>query len=234
MRRTIVLVLTGTVVMATAAGGALAVVREGSLAATSGPSVAIRIEGSHKTLVMPRLIRTGSGWITKHGAPRGKCPASSAQGALNRATHGHWKGKWYSQYNEYLITSILGEKPSGLDFWEIFVNNRAATKGACDVQLQRGEQLVFADSDGKHYPSSLTVIGELTDRTSFLVELVGYNAHGKSKPLAGVAITANGTHSVKTNAKGQAEVNGRRGGRLVLRASPAGYIRSEATVHVAK
>lgn len=227
MRRTIVLVLTGTVVVAAA------LVHGGALAATSSPPVAIRVEGSKKTLVLPVRVRTRSGWITRYGAPKGKCSASSAQGALSMATRGHWKGTWYSQYNEYLITSILGEKPAGHDFWEIFVNNKAASVGACDIKLQHGDQLVFADTDGKHYPSALNVISETVDRTSFLVQLTGYNAHGKSKPLASVLITGNGIHSVKTNAKGQAEVTDHHAGQLVLRASPAGYIRSETAVHVA-
>jgi hypothetical protein len=208
------------------AGVALASPRAGS------PPVSIRIEGLHKTLILPKQVRTGSGWITKYGAPKGKCPARSVQGALDVATHGHWKGTWSTQYNEYFVTSILGEKPSGHDFWEIFVNNKAANKGACDLKPQRGEELLFADTDGKHNPSALDVIGRSADGSSFLVKLVGYNAQGRSKPLAGVRITGNGIHSATTNAHGRAEITDHHSGRLVLRASPSGYIRSETTAHV--
>jgi len=229
MRRTIVLALTGTTAMAAAAGGALAV---SHAPRANGPEVTLRIEGVKKTLLAPERVRTSSGWITKYGAPRGKCPATSAQGALDMATHGHWKGTWYSQYNEYLITSIRGEKPSGNDFWEIFVNNRPSPKGACALKLHRGDQLLFADTDGKHYPAALTAPERVTAGNSFTVRLLGFAAHGKSKPLAGIKITGNGTQTIKTNSAGQATVTTQRSGKLVLGASPAGYIRTEAVVHV--
>jgi hypothetical protein len=216
---------------------AIAALTGGVALASSGakhPPVAIRIEGSNKTLVLPTRLRTRSGWITKSGAPKGKCPASSVQGALSAATHGHWKGTWYSQYNEYLITSILGEKPSGHDFWEIFVNNKAAVKGACDLRLRRGEQIVFADTDGKHGPAALKAPASAAAGSSFTVKLLGYDAHGTSKPLAGVRITGHGIHPVTTDSQGEAKVTGEQSGRLVLRSSPAGYIRAEVVVHVAK
>ena len=233
MRRTIVLVLTGTAV-ATAAlvqGGALAAPHHG--ATTAGPSVSIRIEGSRRTLVPSNQVRPGSGWITRFGAPRGKCPRQSVQGALNRTTSGQWKGTWNRQYEEYFITSILKEKPSGHNFWEIFVNNKAATKGACDLKLQRGEQILFADTNGKRHPSALKVTGRYSGGsggTSFAVRLVGYNARGKAKPLPGVQITGRGIQPGTTNAQGEAKITDNHPGALLLRAAPKGYIRSETEV----
>jgi Domain of unknown function (DUF4430) len=232
MRRTIVLVLTGTAV------GAAALAQEGALAAkqrtaTSGPAVTIRIEGLRKTLVLPKQVRTRSGSITKYGAPNGKCPARSAQGALDVATHGHWKGTWSSQFSEYFITSILGENPSGHDFWEIFVNNKAASKGACDLKLKAGEQILFADTDGSHNASALHAPASHAVGSPFTVRLLGYSKTG-SKPLTGVRITGNGISPVKTNGHGVAKVTSRHRGNLVLRASPQGYIRTEAVVHVTR
>jgi len=212
----------------------MAAVTAQALAGTSGPAVGIRIEGSNKTLLLSRQAQGRSGSITKYGAPRGKCPGDSAQGALDVATHGNWTGTWYASYHEYLITSIDGEKPSGSNFWEIFVNNRAASKGACDIKLRRGQQLLFADTSGKQYPSALKVVGMFTGPSSakVLVKLLGYDAHGKSKPLAGVRITGNGVQSAKTSARGEAKLTDNHPGRLVLRAAPKGYIRSEAVVHL--
>jgi hypothetical protein len=242
MRRRTVLALAGASAIAVAAGGgAIALAAPAKLAApaapaglasTSSPSATIRIEGSKKTLVPPRTVRTGSGSITKYGAPKGKCPAQSLQGALNRATHGNWKGTWYGQYNEYLITSILGEKPSGHNFWEIFINNNAATKGACDLKFQKGEKIVFADTDGKHTPASLKAPRGAAPNSSFTVRLLGYSSSGKSTPLAGVKITGRGIQAVRTDASGVAQVVTRGAGRLVLRAAPRGYIRTEAVVQV--
>jgi hypothetical protein len=212
----------------TAVSGGAALANPGA----ASPSVTIRIEGSNKTLVLPRQVRAGSGSITKYGAPNGKCPAQSIQGALNRATHGQWKGTWSSQFSEYFITSILGEKPSGHNFWEIFVNDKAASKGACDLKLQRGERIVFADSDGKQTPAALRAQACVAPGSKFKVKLVGYSSGGQSKPLAGVKVTGNGIKPASTNRTGVAKLTAGHQGKLVLRASPPGYIRAEAVVPV--
>jgi hypothetical protein len=226
MRRSIVLVLTGTVVVAAA------LVQSGALAAPPRQPATIRVEGAKRTLVLPKDVQPRSGSITKYGAPKGKCPRRSVQGALDVATHGHWKGTWYSQYNEYLVTSILGEKPAGHNFWELFVNDQAASKGACDVQLRSGERILFADTDGKHYPARLKAPGCIAPRSKFKVKVAGYAASGKSTPLAGVKISSNRNQSATTNRNGVASLRAGSRGRLVLRASPRGYIRTEAVIPV--
>jgi hypothetical protein len=232
MRRTIVLGVTGAAVIAgLVQAGALAAPRHS--ATSTGPAVTIRIEGARKTLVPPALVKPGSGSITRGGAPKGKCPRQSVQGALNRATHGQWRGTWSKQFGEYFISSILGEKPAHHNFWEIFVNYKAATKGACDLKLRRHEQILFADTNGKRHPSALTVIGRRKASgggTSFRLLLTGFRANGTGKPLAGVTINGGGIHSAPTNGKGQVEVTDNHPGPLLLRAAPKGYIRSETEV----
>ncbi len=84
------------------------------------------------------------GWITKGGTPSGKCPASSAAGALNAATHGRWTGKYFTSVGGIFITSILGVKPPAkTDFWSVFVNGKSSNKGVCGVKLRAGERLLF-------------------------------------------------------------------------------------------
>ena len=74
----------------------------------------------------------------------GKCSATSAQGALNVATHGNWKGKWYSSYHEYFITGILGDNETSKKYyWGLYVNGKLASKGACDIKLKSGDKLLF-------------------------------------------------------------------------------------------
>jgi hypothetical protein len=226
MRRRTLLAPAGLLALA----GLLAVAATaGALPAGSGPAVTIRIEGSKKTLLLPAYIKTQPGWITKYGAPRGKCSAKSAQGALDVATHGHWRGKWYATYNEYFIKSVLREKPAGSDYWEIFADNKPASTGACDLKLHRGEQLVFADTSGKKGISALAAPAFVSSGATFRVKLLGYSANGTSKPLAGVRIIGGG---VKTNKRGVAKITTSGRGKLVLRANPRGYIRSEAVVRV--
>lgn len=199
----------------------------------AGPKVTIRIEGTKKTLLLPSSVRGRSGYITRFGAPSHKCPGQTAQGALDVATHGDWKGTWYSSYNEYFITSILGETPSGHDYWGIFVNGRATTKGACDLRLRAGEQLVFAVTNGKQSPAELRAPSTALRGRKFTVKLVGYTSAGRAKPLGGISITGNGIQATKTNGRGVATIIDKHSGVLVLRASPHGYIRTEALVSMA-
>jgi hypothetical protein len=200
----------------------------------SGPAVTVRVEGAKKTLLLPAVVHVHRGWITKYGAPKGKCPARSAQGALNVATHGHWKGKWYSSFNEYFINTILGEKPTGTDYWTVFVNNKTSKVGACDIKLRRGQTLLFAVTNGGEFPSRLATPQTGVKGQPFKVKVLGYTSSGKSAPLAGVRVTGNGITPVKTNSQGVATVRDNHAGALVLRASPGGYIRTEAIVHVAR
>ncbi len=112
--------------------------------AMGAPKVTITIKGRTKTLLAATTVQPKAGWITRGGVATGKCPADSAQGALNVATHGNWKGKWYSSYEEYLITGILGDNETTKKYyWGLYVNGKAASKGACDIKLKAGEKLVF-------------------------------------------------------------------------------------------
>ena len=113
-------------------------------AAAAAPKVSITIKGKTRTLLATESVQVKSGWITRGGAPVGKCPVDSAQGALNLATHGHWRGKWYASYHEYFITGILGDnETSKKDYWALYVNGKSSSKGACDVKLKAGEKLLF-------------------------------------------------------------------------------------------
>lgn len=112
--------------------------------AVVGPKVTITVQGRTKTLLATTTVRGRTGSITRGGAPAGKCPADSAQGALNVATHGHWKGSWYASYHEYFITGILGDdETSKKYYWALYVNGKSSSKGACDVKLKTGEKLLF-------------------------------------------------------------------------------------------
>jgi len=108
------------------------------------PKVTITVQGRTTTLLKTRTVQGRPGYIRRGGAGPGMCPADSAQGALNVATHGHWQGKWYQSYHEYYITSILGLSETGKKYyWGFYVNGKLSSKGACDVRLRAGERLLF-------------------------------------------------------------------------------------------
>jgi hypothetical protein len=136
MNRKTVAALVGAIVMALAVSGV-------ALGAGTGPSVSVQVKTLSKTLLNATGVHGENGSVTKGGTPKGKCPGSSAAGALDAATHGKWAGKYSAKYHEIFITSILGVKPSGNDFWEIVVNGKPASTGACEVKLHAGERLLF-------------------------------------------------------------------------------------------
>jgi Domain of unknown function (DUF4430) len=208
----------------------------GATAATAAgnPPVTIRIEGATRTLLPTTIVHTLAGSITAGGAPAGACPGTSAAGALQAATHGSWSGSWSTTYNDYLISTILGETESGSPtYWDILVNNVAATTGACEIQLHPGDQLLFAavGSSDKGYPLAIKAPSRVKKGHTFKATVVYYDAKGQARALAG-ATFAIGRHTGRTNAHGAISLTGGRRGLYTLRASAMGYIRTEATLRV--
>jgi uncharacterized low-complexity protein len=135
MHRNLVVALVGALTIAVAVAG-------GALAASTGPAVKVQIKTQSKTL-KTAVVHGRTGWITKAGAPKGKCSANSGAGALNAATHGKWTAKWYPKFGDYLVGSVLGVKPKGKDFWELVVNGKPASSGICHVKLKAHQTIVF-------------------------------------------------------------------------------------------
>lgn len=208
---------------------ALAATGPAALAAT-GPAVTVRVEGLKRTLISPRVVHTHSGWITKYGAPTRKCSAQSAQGALDVATRHDWGGSWNTSLQEYEVTSILGEAHPFTPpkyYWEIFVDNVAASAGACELKLHRGEQLLFAavPDSGTTYPLALEAPKSASVGHQFTVKVVYFNGLGKAKPLPGATVSVAG-HSAKTNSHGTIPLTASHAGTFVLDAERAGYVRA--------
>jgi hypothetical protein len=120
----------------------IVVMAVGVAAAASGPTVTVQVRTLTKTLLRTTAVHGEKGWITKGATPHGKCSGNSAAGALGAATHGRWTGKYYVGIGIF-VTSILGVKPSGSDYWEVLVNNRTSSHGICDIKLRAGERLLF-------------------------------------------------------------------------------------------
>jgi hypothetical protein len=200
-------------------------------AAASGPKVKVRIEGAKRTLLPSTTVHPpAAGWITKDGAPKGKCPADSAAGALNVATGGAWAGSWSSTYDEYLITKILGDTESGAkSYWEILVNNVAASTGACEIKPHAGERLLFAvmPLTGTGYPLVIKAPKITTAGAPLKVTVDYVNGKGVAVPLAGATVIGGGA-TATTNARGIAAMRPKHGGKLTLRAHKTGYVRAAA------
>jgi hypothetical protein len=222
---------------ALAASAVSLAVAPAALAGATLPKVSVRVEGKTKTLLRAADVRPKPGWITRYGAPKHACSTDTVQGALGVATKGRWKGTWYTSYREYLITGILGETESGVkNYWEVFVGHVAASAGACELALQRGEHVLFAavPSTGKaELPTGITgPTGGAKLGVPFTVHVVLYNAKGKPHPLSGATVKGGGL-TATTNAKGNATLVATKTGKLVLTASHKAEIRSETVVKIA-
>ena len=212
-------------------GACIALALTPAAAVAAGPTtVSVRIEGKTRTLLPATNVRTRFGSITKGGAPAGACPATTAAGALDVATHHRWQSGAYGAYG-LSVTSVLGESHpfTSTYYWSIFVNDRFASAGICGLKLHRGEQLLFAavPDKGTEYPIVLSTPAHATSGQAFTVKATYFGAKG-AKPLAGVSVKGGGV----TNQQGMTTVTAATAGKLQLTASRTGYIRAEATVTV--
>jgi hypothetical protein len=221
-----------------ALGGAVAAL---ALAITApalgaGSGVTVRVEGVKRTLLPATIAHTESGSITKGGTPTGSCPGSSAAGYLDSATHHRWNGT-YSSGLGVEITGVLGEthKFSAKGFyWGIWVNNKFASAGLCDLRLKPGDQLLLAPAPGSGttYPIVITAPATATAGRAFSVTASYFKtATGKAKALPGVRVTDGGA---PTDRHGNAVVTVTKPGKVRLVATLKGYIRAEATVSVTR
>jgi hypothetical protein len=219
-------------------GGAVAAL---ALAVTApalgaGSSVTVRVEGLKHTLLPATVAHTEPGSITKAGAPKGACPGSSGAGYFDSATHHHWNGSFSSGLGVE-ITTVLGEthKFSATGpFWGIWVNDKFASAGLCDLKLKPGDQLLLAPApaSGTTFPIILTAPATAKVGRPFSVKASYFKAtKGKAKALAGAKVTDAGA---TTDKHGAATVTVAKPGKVTLLAAEKGFIRAEATVSVTK
>jgi hypothetical protein len=220
-----------------ALGGAAAVVTLAVSAPAFGArtGVTVRVEGAKRTLLPATAAHAESGSITKGGTPAGACPGSSGAGYFDSATHHRWNGTYSSGLGIEVI-NVLGEthKFTSAAYWGIWVNNRFASTGLCDLKLKPGDQLLLAPASvkGSTYPIALTAPAHAKVGTPFAVKASYFKgAKGAAKPLAHVKVTG---AAAATDAHGAATVTATKAGKLTLVASLKGYIRAEATVTVTR
>ena len=220
----------------TALGGVAAIVALALSAPALGakPSVTVRVEGIKRTLLPATVAHAEPGSVTKGGTPAGTCPGSSGAGYFDSATHHRWSGSYSSGLGIEVI-NVLGEthKFTSPAYWSVWVNNRFATTGLCDLKLKPGDQLLLAPAPvkGSTYPIILTAPAHAKAGTPFTVKASYFTSKGASKPLAHVKVTGVGA---VTDEHGATTVTATRAGRLTLVATLKGYIRAEATVTVTK
>jgi hypothetical protein len=205
--------------------------------------VRVRIEGKHRTLVKERKATLADAPVNKDTDPSHACSGQSALGALQTATGGNWEGT-YSEGLGYYVSTIMGEKASGNDFFELWVGHKESTSGFCDHTLKAGESvLIFSqtcvyDPKTQLCPEEVTPLGlripsRIKKGSVRTLTVVDYTPAGKATPQPGATVFFNGHRKYKTNAKGQVHFKALTTGVANVYATKTGHVRSETdTVRV--
>jgi hypothetical protein len=204
----------------------------------AGSSITVRVEGLKRTLLPATVAHAESGSVTKAGAPKGSCPGSTAIGYLDSATHHKWAGRDSSGLG-LEITSVLGEthnfSTKGF-YWGLWLNNKFASVGLCDLKLKPGDQLLLAPAPGSGTVSPIIVSAPKSAKagTPFTVKATYFKTlkHGtKLTALQGAKVTGG---AAVTGKNGTVSVTAAKAGKLTVVATEKGFVRAEATVTVSK
>jgi hypothetical protein len=200
------------------------------------------VEGATETKLPATQVTTTTEPVVNDGNPKDFCPGTNAIGAVQLATRGNWSGKWFGgglvegkfKGLGYEVATILGEShafASGA-FWDFWYDNREATEGPCEHELQPGDQiLAFPCPEtakeclplGVEAPSSAGV-GE-----ALQVTVKKYSPAGVASPVSGASIMGAGMPAM-SEASGHATVKFSNAGLFTLRVTAPELVRSEATI----
>jgi len=245
-RARLTLVLGSTMLLPAAALAAAALAAQSQASAVPKgptPNITVRVEGLTKTLVPPTAVTLTSGSVTKDGKAADSCSGLSALGALQDATKGAWSGSWSKSYRQYFISAIEGQaySSSASYYWSVWVNDKPAQLGACELYPAAGSSIVFfPDYDGKSKSTvAANVLGisapiEVLVGKPFKVLVTSYaNATGKPSPQAGASVSVAGAHA-STSSSGQATLTVASAGVVELHASAPNAVRDETAICVHK
>jgi len=211
--------------------------------AADAVNVRVRIEGASRTLVKERRVTLADAPIIKDGDPAHACNGQTALGALQAGTQGNWAGS-FSEGLGYFVSAIMGEKPAGSDYFQLWVNHRESTTGFCDTKLAGGQNvLIFRqtctyDAATMLCPNTFTPLGLRVAKVFRrghvrTVQVVAYGATGSATLQRGATVYVNGRRLGRTNKAGAIAVKATKVGFATIRAFKSGHVRSEtASVRV--
>jgi hypothetical protein len=214
--------------------------------AAGAATVTVRVEGLSQTLLAPTQVGTDTTPVVKDGNEEHKCPGTSAAGALERATGGSWNGEWFTGFGGYSVETILGEthafEPGAAAnyFWSYWLDNKAASTGICEGELQPGESILFfpecfSETGACPPPPNPLAISAPTvaERGAPVnVTVTSYdNASGAPSPAAGAAVSGGGV-TATTDSTGHATLAFAQAGTVQLQVTAPGSVRTEASVCV--
>lgn len=187
--------------------------------------VSVRIEAPGKTLADATLTTTRAK-VVKDGTH--SCTGTSAAGAIELATRGHWTGTWFNGLG-YAVDTVEGVKPVGFtQYWALWINGKVSTTGVCDSELQPGDQVLeFICRSTPDFSSCTNLPLAMKAGTVHVgrvkVTVTRLNGDGTSTRVAGATVRG-GAALATTGADGTAIVE--LGSQSALRATHPGNVPS--------
>jgi hypothetical protein len=218
-------------------------------APASAVPVTVRVEGASTTLVPTTTVDTAPGTFVVNGG--GPCSGTSFGGALQRATGGDWGGRVDAQGQRVETirgeTYLLGADFTGV-FWSLYVNDKPLQTGACNTELQTGDEaLAYAACGGATAgcfagePLDLrapAVVAPGTPFTATVSEVTTtfdpnppFTATTVKAPSAGATISV-GAERFTTDAAGRATIALTQRGPVTLTATKGDRVRESVSVCV--
>jgi uncharacterized protein DUF4430 len=228
-------------------GALLCLLAQASIARAGTPStVTVRVEGLSETKLLPTQVTTSTAPVSKDGNPADSCSGTSALGALNLATAGNWDGPWEAKFNQYSIFTIAGEthefeegSPANY-YWSFWLNNKFSELGACETELQPGDQVLFFPScygascpTPEPTPLGIEAPASANAGEAVTITVKQYNANGEAAPAVGADVGGGGDGAI-TDAQGHATLKFFGDATYTLRAGAGAErppaIRTETTI----
>jgi hypothetical protein len=193
-------------------------------APAAGPAnVTVRAEGLSQTAVPRTPLTTTTAAVVKDGNSAHSCSGTSAAGALEAATAGDWGATWFDGFG-YRVDRVKAESsdPSST-YWALWVNYQYSQTGACDTELNPGDDVLFAidcfagcNARGPLRLSRVPATAAPGSSADVLVE--AFDISGPLGPASGATVTV-GSSQFTTGADGIAHITYSGSGPVNVRAT---------------
>jgi hypothetical protein len=198
-------------------------------------TVTVRVEGAAATLLPPTQVTTTTVPVEKEGH---SCSGTSAAGALQLATTGNWSGHWYDEggfFVETIESESFVKSPSG--YWSFWLDNKEATKGICESELEPGDSILFFPECFGECPARPNPLGIEAPTVAEVgqpvkVAVTSYaNPSGAPSASSGATVGYESANAI-TDSSGHATLIFSHSGSMIVRVTAPQSIRTETTICV--
>jgi len=208
-------------------------------AAAAPVTVKLRVEGSTQT-VFEGPVTTDAKTLTKDSTGPHACdgtnghqnvtPGPTATAALDDGSIAGgftWAATWSRSFHDFFITRVgpdTGTSTAPYLYWSVYLNGIAASVGGCQLQVQPGDNVLWAYTNGSEPLLELSgTPSRAATGESFTVTVQQNDGTGNETPAAGADVDGH-----TTDGNGHATLAYNDAGVHTFKASRAGSIRSNA------